>query len=63
MYLLCTGEFLKVKWKQFAIDFDNIPVLEEKPNPNPNPNPHPNPNPITLTRCPRRRPRSPLTRR
>ena len=30
MYLLCTGEFLKVKWKQFAIDFDNIPVPEEK---------------------------------
>ena len=28
LYLL--GEFLKVKWKQFAIDFDNIPVPEEK---------------------------------
>ena len=28
LYLL--GEFLKVKWKQFAIDFDDIPVPEEK---------------------------------
>ena len=24
------GEFLKVKWKQFAIDFDDIAVPEEK---------------------------------
>ena len=28
LYLL--GEFLKVRWKQFAIDFDDIPVPEEK---------------------------------